>query len=103
MESTFDHRLMASEHPQVFILDLAERPAFAFEADNLEVAQRLVRSEWLLQALDRFFSTRSPALDNRGRLRLRKATRDEAMLYRARAEEFSDVTPHFLIAHLVSL
>jgi len=93
---------MPPEHQQVFTLDIAERPAFAFEAENFDVAHRLVRSEWLLKALDRFCRTRSPALDCRGRLRLRDATRDETTLYRARAEEFSGATPHFLVAHLVS-
>jgi len=102
MHPAFDPCFMASDHPQVFILDMAERPVFAFEASDFEMAQRLARSQWLLQALDRFCSTRAPAQDSRGRLRLREATRDEAALYRARAEEFADATPRFLIAHLVS-
>ena len=94
---------MALDHPPVFTLDMAEQPAFAFEADDLDAAQRLVRSEWLLQALERFCSTRVPELDRGGRLCLRRATRDEATLYRARAEEFAEATPHVLIAYLAPL
>jgi hypothetical protein len=42
-------------------------------------------------------------LDPHGRLRLRRATRDEATFYRARAEEFAEANPHVLIAHLAPL
>ena len=101
--SAADHRPMNFEHTRVFVLELARQPAFAFAADNIDMAQQLARSKWLLQALDAFCRTRRPA-DRRpadlGRLQLRDATRDEAAFYRDRADEFADTAPAFLVAHL---
>lgn len=92
---------MILEHPHIFVLDIAERPAFAFAADNLDAAQRMVRSEWMLRALDAFCRTRRSA--GAGQLQLRNATNDEARFYRDRADEFADATPYVLIAHLAEV
>jgi hypothetical protein len=83
----------------VFVIDIAQLPAFAFEADHVDAARQIVGSAWLLRALDAFCRVRRPA-DGR-QLRLRTATDREAALYRDRADEFAEAEPHFLIAHLV--
>lgn len=82
----------------VFVLDIAEQPAFAFQADDISMAEQIARSEWLLQALDRFCRVRRPAEGRQ--LHLRAATDVEAALYRSRADEFAESEPRLLIAHL---
>jgi hypothetical protein len=90
--------MMSFELSRIFVLDIDNQPAFAFEARDWDAAQRAVRSEWLLQALDAFCRTRRPAIS--GRLQIRDATDNEVALYRDRADEFADTTPDLLIAHL---
>jgi hypothetical protein len=90
---------MSLRHTPVFILSIAERPAFAFEADNFNAATQISRSPWLLQALDEFCRARRPA--DGGQLFLRAATDHEAALYRDRADEFAEAETQFLIAHLI--
>jgi hypothetical protein len=85
--------------PPIFVLDIAEQPCFAFEADHLNAAEQIVRSPWLLQALDEFCRARRPA--DGGQLFLRAATDHEAALYRDRADEFAEAETQFLIAHLI--
>jgi hypothetical protein len=90
---------MSLEHMPVFVLDIAKRPAFAFEADDFDSAQQITRSHWLLQPLDTFCRMRRRA--DAGQLHLRAATDHEATLYRDRADEFAEAETRFLIAHLV--
>ena len=90
---------MSLQPMPVFVLDLAERPAFAFEADSFDAARRITRSHWLLQALDAFCRARRRA--DGGQLQLRCATDHETALYRDRADEFAEAETRFLIAHLV--
>lgn len=86
---------------QIFVLDLADEPAFAFEAADTDGAQRIARSDWLLHALDGFCRARRAA--KRGRLRLRSATPTEAAIYLDLADEFADTAPQMLIAHLAGV
>jgi hypothetical protein len=89
-----------SPHPTiVFVVDIAEVPAFAFEADDFDAARYIVGSHWLLQPLDAFCRVRRPA--DRGQLCLRAAADHEAALYRDRADEFAEAERRFLMVHLV--
>jgi hypothetical protein len=90
---------MSLQPMPVFVLDLAERPAFAFAADSFDTARQITRSQSLLQALNSFCRIRRPA--DQAQLQLRAATEDEAALYRDRADEFAEPETRFLIAHLV--
>ena len=89
---------MSQQPTEVFVLDIAERPAFAFAADSLDGARRMARSDWMLLALDRFCRARRPAAA--GSVRLRCATDEEATYYHDRVDEFADPTAQLLIAHL---
>jgi hypothetical protein len=85
-------------HGQVFVLDLGRHPAFAFATGDVEQAQGIVRSSWLLRALDAFCKRRPLG---GGRLQLRPATEAEAAIYRDRADEFAeDVIFSFPIVHI---
>jgi hypothetical protein len=88
-----------AQQSEVFVLDIAERPAFAFAADSLDRARRMARSDWMLLALDRFCRVRRPGAA--GQFQLRCATDSEAAFYNDRADEFADPTNEVLIAHLV--
>ena len=90
---------MSIQQTSVFVLDIAELPAFAFEADDFDAARNLFGSYWLLQPLDAFCRVRRPM--DRGQLRLRTATDQETALYRNRADEFAEAERRFLIVHLV--
>jgi hypothetical protein len=84
---------------EIFVLDIAERPAFAFGADSLDAARRMARSDWMQLALDGFCRARRPTAA--GQFQLRYATDEEAAFYRDRVDEFADPTTQVLIAHLV--
>jgi hypothetical protein len=90
---------MAVYCTQIFTLDIGGRPMFAFEAADADEARLMVRSDWLLCAVDHFCRTRH--LSVKGQLRLRVAEPDEAELYSRYADEFADSAPRRLIAHLV--
>jgi hypothetical protein len=92
---------MSAEHPQVFAIDLGRRPAFVFAANGHDMAQSLVRSPGLLQALDTFGRLSRPAQTQR--LALRKATNDEAAIYLDRADELAEETIcRLLLVHISS-
>jgi hypothetical protein len=88
-----------AQQPEIFVLDIAQRPAFAFAADSLDGARCMARSDWMLLALDRFCRVRRPGAA--GQFQLRCATDSEAAVYHDRADEFADPTAQILIAHLV--
>jgi hypothetical protein len=91
--------IMSFQSTPVFVIDVTELAAFAFEADDFDAARYIVGSHWLLQPLDAFCRARRPA--DRGQLRLRTATDHEATLYRDRADEFAEAERRFLVVHLV--
>jgi hypothetical protein len=88
-----------AQQPEVFVLDIAERPAFAFAANSLDGARQMARSDWMLLALDRFCRVRRPGAA--GQFQLRCATDSEAAFYHDRADEFAAPTAEVLIAHLI--
>ncbi len=84
----------------IFVLDVADEPAFAFSADSADAVYSLVRKPWFTQALDDFCAKRRNARMGIGLVRMRAATEAEASLYRDRAAEFVEETDDFLIAHI---
>jgi hypothetical protein len=91
---------MVLHQARVFVVEMAGQPAFAFEATNVEDAHRMIRSETLLQALDRFCQTRRAG--ETGQLQLREATAHESDFYNHLANELAEPSPPFLIAHLAN-
>lgn len=88
---------------QIFVLDVADEPTFAFEADGVSTAEALVQSPWFVLAVADFCSKRDKALNEHGRFVARLATEAEASLYRTLADEFAEATDRLLIAHLTDL
>jgi hypothetical protein len=91
---------MVLQQAHVFVLEMAGQPAFAFEATNVEDARRMIRSETVLQALDRFCQTRHAG--GGGQLQLREATVHESEFYNDLADEFAEPISPLLIAHLAN-
>lgn len=89
---------MCRHRTQVFVLDIAGQPAFAFEAADPGRARRIARSERLLQALDDY--CRAKRLAAGSQLQLRAATMAEAANYYDLTDEFAETAPHLLIARL---
>ncbi|WP_315701154.1 MULTISPECIES: hypothetical protein [unclassified Bradyrhizobium] len=89
---------MCLHRTQVFVLDIAGRPAFAFEAADHDGARRLARSERLLQALDDY--CRAKRLGAGGQLQIRAATMAEAASYYDMADEFAETAPRLLVARI---
>jgi len=89
---------MALQQSRVFILDRGGQPTFAFEAADAHDAHRMIRSEPLLHALDRF--CRARCAGKTGKLQLREATAHESQLYNHMADEFAAPGQQLLIAHL---
>lgn len=88
---------------QIFVLDVADEPTFAFEADGEATAEALLQSPWFALAVADFCAKRDKALNENGRFFARLATEAEASLYRTLADEFAEVTDRLLIAHLTNL
>jgi len=88
---------------QIFVLDVADEPTFAFEADGEATAEALLQSPWFALAVADFCAKRDKALNENGRFFARPATDVEASLYRTLADEFAEVTDRLLIAHLTDL
>jgi hypothetical protein len=91
---------MARTERQIFVLDVANEPAFAFEADNTRAAEALVLAPWFLRALEDFCAKRRKARSANAGMSTRAATEAEATLYRERAAEFAEAADHVLVAHL---
>jgi hypothetical protein len=85
---------------QIFVLDVADEPTFAFEVDGVTTADALVQSPWFARAIVDFCARRGKALNEHGHLFARLATEAEASLYRTLADEFAEARDRFLIAHL---
>jgi hypothetical protein len=85
---------------QVFVLDVADEPTFAFEADGMTAAAALVQLPWFTSAVTGFRARRGKVFDSNDPLFARMATEAEASLYRGLADEFADATGCFLVAHL---
>jgi len=88
-----------TEH-RIFVLDIANQPALAFEADSAFAAEALISASWFTEAVEDFCKKRRKIRNGTFPTRPRLATDVEASLYRERADEFAELTDHFLIAHI---
>lgn len=84
---------------RVFILEIADVPAFAFEAKSYPEAEKIIKSCWFSRSLDGFFGRIEPC-ENRGPLRVRIATEAEAMAHCFMADEFADALGCLVVTHL---
>jgi len=91
---------MMRKQPQIFALDVANEPAFVFEADDAHAAKALARSPWFVRAFGDFCAKRRKPWDASAALSTRPATEAEAALYRDRVAEFADASDRALVAHL---
>jgi hypothetical protein len=90
---------MERSEPQIFVLDVIDKRAFAFEADSVAQAEELVRAPRFTAALDGFCSRKGEARTHASCL-TRPATEAEASIYRDFASEFADASGRILVAHL---
>jgi hypothetical protein len=86
-----------AQQQQVFVLDVADGPAFAFEAESAGAAEALIQARWFVRALGDFCARRTMDRD-RLVLRARAATQAEAFLYWDRAAEFAEESGQILLA-----
>jgi hypothetical protein len=91
---------VASGERPIFVLDVIDRPTFAFEAESLAQAEDLVRAPWLAAALDRFHRQRGNVDGRHATAGPRDATEAEAAVYRDFADEFAERSGQFLVALL---
>jgi hypothetical protein len=84
----------------IFVLEVADEAAFAFEAKSAIAAEALVHEPWFFGAVTDFLAKRHKAWNGNVSLCTRAATNAEATLYRDRAAEFAEAMDNFLIAHL---
>ena len=91
---------MQSTQRSVFVLEVRDRPCFAFEADCLAEAEELSRTAWFARAVAEFCTRKCVAWDDGLGRQTRAATIAEASLYHDLAEEFCETTNHFLVVHL---
>jgi hypothetical protein len=82
----------------VFVVDIPNMANFAFEAESLGQAEAYAHAPWFLRSLGQFF-----AQHGRGcgfRPLTRPASEAESSTYRALADEFSEISDCFFVAHL---
>jgi hypothetical protein len=91
---------MTAAARSIFVLEIADTPAFAFEAEGLSQAEEFAHAPWFTRALDKFHSARHQAPSCRQALRTRAATEAEAALYRDVSREFADAFGCLLVARL---
>jgi hypothetical protein len=84
----------------IFVLDIRNEAAFAFEAETLVQAEGLTHAPWFARAVGEFYASKHGRCDDGVARRIRSATKREASTYRDYADEFADLSDHFLIAHL---
>ena len=91
---------MIRRQRQIFVLDVADGPAFAFEAETASAAAALAQSPWFARALGDFCAKRRTTLRAGAAFSTRPASDSEAALYRARAAEFIEATDRMLFARI---
>jgi hypothetical protein len=94
-----DVRVETNER-SIFVLEIADTPAFAFEAESGSQAAEVARSPYFTEALDKFYSRRRESCDRNGPLHIRVATKTEASVYRDFACEFADALGCLLVTPL---
>jgi len=83
----------------IFVFELADRLAFAFEAESAASAELMVRAPWFIQALDRFCDARGIVRDERSLLP-REATAREKAAFIDYLDEFPEALGSLLVVGL---
>ena len=91
---------MMRRRQQIFVLEIADRPAFVFEAENAHAAELLAQTPRFLRVFDDFRAKHGRPWTASATVSARAATDAEAALYRDRVAEFADATDRMLVAHL---
>jgi hypothetical protein len=89
-----------TRQPQIFVLDLADGPAFAFEAGSTVAAEELVSAPWFARALDDFSTRGRKTWGRNNPVRARAASEAEASRYLERVAEFAEESAQLLMAHV---
>ena len=87
----------------VFVLDLADESALAFEAESAVAAEWLTQETWFTRSLADFRRSRPARQIELASGRIRMATEAEAALYQDRATEFAELSDDVLVAHIPKL
>lgn len=86
----------------IFVLEIRDRPCFAFEAETLDQAERLVQASAFWHAFNRFWTSSAKGVGSQLDFRARTATANEASVYETVATEFAgDYTGPFFV-HLAT-
>ncbi len=93
-----ERRATRLRHP-IFVLDLLDKPSFAFAAECQSQAEQFSGTEWFTRAAADFCASRGRTWDGLSR-RTRAATPAEAAIYHEFAEEFAEPANGFFIVHL---
>jgi hypothetical protein len=91
--------VMAAKQISIFVLDVAKRESFAFEAEHASAAEDLIRSPWFVTALGDYCATKQVVCNTRA-LFPRAATATEAAVFVERASEFQEAVDRILVARL---
>jgi len=83
----------------IFVLELVDREAFAFEAESAATAEVMVRAPWFIRALNRFCDARGIVRDERPLLP-REATAREKAAYIDYRDEFPEALGSLLVVRL---
>jgi hypothetical protein len=88
--------------PSIFIIEIGETPALAFEAQNLREAHELCHEQWLRGDLAEAKSDGAPLWDGKAGLRARMALPDEIALF-AEAKNTGRPYDGLMLVYLVEL
>lgn len=91
---------MPAKERSIFVAELIDMSAFAFEAEHTSQAEEFAHAPWFVRAVSSFHRQSRRLPNERVAVRTRPATEQEASLYRDLAIEFADEARDFLVAPL---
>jgi hypothetical protein len=93
---------MAQQQRHVFVLEIADGQALAFQAENAVAAEALIRAPWFARAVGDFCRMKGCSTWDRDGLdlRARAASQAEASLYWDRVAEFAEESGQLLLAYI---
>ena len=80
----------------VFIADILDEANFAFEAESLGQAEAYARAPWFLRSVGQFFFRHGRECRTGFTAGIRSASKTEASLYWALADEFAETSGFFV-------
>lgn len=88
---------MRQNQRPVFALEHPHRPVLAFEAENVDAADRLAKAPWFVQSLTLHYKGKLSEQNDDLSWNVRAATDSEAMVYRSRLSEFAEEANRLLV------